>query len=192
MNIKLVQGAAEGVMLSADDNILPLIETTVIDDKNGKTLLITPKKGSAYRTNTPVTVTVDLIALQALAIRGSGDVRSAALKTPQLTVSISGSGDIAMQQLSTDSLSVAIAGSGDFRAEGRAQTVAFKIAGSGDVRASTLEADDVSVSIAGSGDAAVKANRNLKVSIAGSGDVIYSGNATVTKSVAGSGSVRQK
>jgi len=195
MPAKLVlrQGSKEGIELRADDNLLALFETRVVDRAGVPTLEIRTRDGASYSTRTQPVVTVDLIKLGALAVAGSGDVSADALKTPALKVSISGSGDIRVGKLEIDNvLEVKVTGAGDIRFGGRAGKVGVAISGSGNVDTGGLEADDVEVSIAGSGDANVYARKTLAVSIAGSGDVTYSGAATPKTSIAGSGTVKKK
>ena len=188
MKVVLRQGTREGVAVSADDNLLPLIETTV---ERG-TLKIGPKKGTSYSTRNPVTVTVDFVTLKELTVGGSGDVVAQGIKAAALDVAIGGSGSVRFPDLQARTLSLAIGGSGDFETSGRAQKFSIGVGGSGSVRADRLDADEVSVSIGGSGDASVRANRTLDVSVGGSGDVVYSGDAVVKASIAGSGSVKKR
>lgn len=185
INVVLRQGSREGVEVSADNNLLPLIETRV---ENG-TLHIRPKTGATYSTRNPVQVSVDLITLKSLSVGGSGEVSAQVLKTHKIDVTIGGSGGVQFADLQTRTLELAIGGSGSFSAKGRAGKVAISVGGSGGVLADELEADDVSVAVGGSGGAIVEAKRRLDVSIAGSGNVVYSGEAVVSKSLAGSGSV---
>lgn len=187
------QGSREALVVRADDNLLPLVETVVEGLADARTLRIQFKPGESLRTRTPVVVTVDVLTLKALASSGSGDITVEALKTPALKLSISGSSDARLRQLDTEQLTIAVAGSGDVQASGRAAKLDISIAGSGDVQTRDLAAADVSVAIAGSGDASVNAQKTLSVSIAGSGDVEYGGGATLARrSVAGSGSLRQR
>lgn len=187
------QGAREAVQVSADDNLLPLLQTTVEGSGESRTLAVQWARGENIRTRTKAVVTVVVVKLTALASSGSGDMVVEALKTPALALSISGSSDAKLSGLDTAQLRVAITGSGDVQASGKAPKLSVSIAGSGDVRTGELAADDVSISIAGSGNASVRANKTLAVSIAGSGDVEYAGAATITnRRIAGSGSVRQR
>jgi hypothetical protein len=193
INIVVRQGAREAVQVTADDNLLQLLQTTVEGSGDNRTLRVQWKPGESVRTKTEPVVTVDVIQLGAVASSGSGDIKIEPLKTSALSLSISGSSDAKVDQLDTTQFSISIAGSGDVRASGKALKLDIAIAGSGDVRTRELAADDVSISIAGSGDADVQANKTLAVSIAGSGDVEYRGAATLARSrVAGSGSIRQR
>ena len=196
VNISVTQGPVTLVQVTADDKVLPKIETVVEAGKRGPTLQIRMKSegvgwGKNYNTG-PVKVVIVTPRLTGLASAGSGDIRVGALQTPSLQLSISGSGNAQLTGLSTDELGLSIAGSGDVSADGRAGTLSVSIAGSGDVRLAELRSDEVSVKIAGSGNAVVNAQKTLNVSIAGSGDVIYSGAATVKSSVAGSGTVKKR
>lgn len=192
MKLVLRQGTREGIELRADDNLLALIETVVVDRGGVPTLEIGTKKGSRFSTDHPIVATVDLITLRALSINGSGDVVGEALKTPGLAVAISGSGDVKLKQLVADEVSAKVSGSGDIELSGRATRLAISISGSGDVKTRALDADDVTIGVAGSGDVDVTARKTLTVSIAGVGNVKYSGEPTVKSSISGHGSVTKQ
>jgi Putative auto-transporter adhesin, head GIN domain len=193
MDLIVRQGAREGVQITADDNLLPLLQTVVEGSGEQRTLVIQWPRGETIRTRAKTVVTVDVVKLTAVASSGSGDISVEALKTPQLTLSISGSSDARLMKLDTEQLRVSITGSGDVVASGKATKLGLAIAGSGDMRARELAADNVEISIAGSGNADVQAAKTLAVAIAGSGDVQYSGAATLAKSrIAGSGTIRQR
>jgi len=192
-SVKLVlrQGTREGVELRGDDNILPLIETRVVDRGGVPTLEIGTKDGASYSTREPLVATIDLVTLRSLKLSGSSDVVCEGLKTAALQIVVSGSGRVRMRQLGTDDLAVTISGSGDAEFSGRAGRLSLKISGSGEADTRALEADDVAVTVAGSGDVRVNARKTLAVSLAGSGSVGYTGEATVTSSIAGIGRVKK-
>lgn len=185
------QGSETKLEIRTDKNILPLIETRVVEGSKGRTLEIGSKKGVSFSTKADPQITLVLPQLRMIAIAGSGDVRVEAMKTPavSVSVSVSGSGDVEFVDLSSDSLSVQVSGSGDIKANGRATKFSLSVAGSGDVHARGLQADEVKASIAGSGSATVHAVKTLKISIAGSGDIGYLGSPEVTSSVAGHGNI---
>jgi hypothetical protein len=192
VNAVLRQGAREGVALRADDNVLPLIETRVVDRDGVPTLEIGSRHGASYSTRNPVVATIDLTTLDALRISGSAEVSCDALTTGALRVAVSGSGRIRMSQLVADAIVTQVSGSGDIAFSGRATRLGVSISGSGDVDTRALDADDVDVRVAGSGDATVNARKTLTVSIAGNGSVAYTGDARVKSSVAGHGSIRKQ
>lgn len=183
-----VRQGPTAVSVTADDNLLPHLETVV----EGGTLQVRFKSGTSIRTRGKVSVSVSTPRLTSLASAGSGDLRVLGFSTPSLKLSLSGSGDVQLDALSTDELNLSISGSADVKGSGKAGKLGITIAGSGDVRLADMKADDVRVSIAGSGDAEVHAAKALEVSIAGSGDVVYSGDAALKSRVAGSGTIRKR
>lgn len=193
MTVQIRQSGTEAVLVRADDNLLPLIETFVESRGRESVLVVRWKRWANIRHSSRIEITVDAIQLNALSTSGSGEITAGTLKADQLRLSVAGSGDIRVQDLAADQLVASVAGSGDIRVGGRAATVKLSIAGSGDADLSALNADDVKVSIAGSGDASVSADQALSVSIAGSGDVRYGGRVTDVKtSIVGSGDVRRR
>jgi hypothetical protein len=191
ITLVLRQGAREGVELRADDNLLPLLETRVVDHGGVPTLEIGAKDDTEFSSRHPIVATVDLVTLRALDVAGSCDVTSEALKVPGLRVAMAGSGQMRLRQLAVDELSVKVSGSGELELAGRTGTLALAVAGSGNADARGLEANDASVNVAGSGDATVNARKTLNVSVAGSGRVAYTGSAAVKTAIAGSGSVKR-
>ena len=186
--VELVQDASEAVLIAADDNLLPLIETVV---KNGQ-LTIKAAKGVNLSSRSSIQITVHARTVDGLSLAGSADLLAARLQSPKLSSSIAGSGSMTIKDLQSDSLSVSIAGSGRFEAQGTAAVMDVSIAGSGDIKAPRLSAQEVNVNIAGSGDATVWARKALSVSIVGSGNVRYYGDATrANSSTMGSGRVKQ-
>ena len=192
MDLVVKQGNAQELQVTADDNLLPMLETEVRGSGDSATLVVRFKKGDSYHSRSKMQVSVVLPKLKALAASGSGDMRVDAFSTPALSISLSGSGDAKLEGLTTADLAIRVSGSADVVGSGSATRLKISISGSGDVRLAQMKADDVSVSIAGSGDATVNAEKTLEVSIAGSGDVTYSGNASLKSRVAGSGGVTKK
>lgn len=190
-NVVIRQGTGNKVELKADRNLLPYIETRVVESGKGRTLQIEPKKGFSIQATINPSLTIEMPALRAVAVAGSGNVKVEAMKTGNVDAAIAGSGDIRFANLDAERLGLKVSGSGDIVASGRCASVGVSIAGSGDVKAAELVAEEVKVTIAGSGDAQVNATKRLNVSIAGSGDVKYAGSPEISSSIAGSGKVRR-
>jgi len=186
------QGAKEAVQVRADDNLLPLVETTIENQGGGRTLVVSLKKNVSIQTRNEIVVTVDVVQLKALASSGSGDIVVETLDTPSLSLAMSGSGDARFARLKTGELAVHVSGSSDIAASGSATKLNLSISGSGSAQLRELQVDEAAVNIAGSGDADLTVAKNLAVSIAGSGDVVYHGDAKVASRVAGSGSVTRR
>jgi uncharacterized Zn-binding protein involved in type VI secretion len=185
IDVTLKAGSTERVTLRADDNILPLIETKVIDGR----LEIVTRSGVSFSTRHPPKATVEYKQLNAIRMKGSGDVRADVIKAPVLELVIGGSGDVIIDRVEVDVLGISAAGSGDVTARGRAKRVGVVVEGSGDVDVAGVEATEAAVRVRGSGDVKVDAAERLEVDVSGSGDVRYRGLPQVKKKVRGSGSV---
>jgi hypothetical protein len=163
-DVEVTIGPAASVAVTADDNILPIIETKV----EGDTLRI-GSKGS-YNTRLGVKLIITVPALDGVSVLGSGDIHVTGLKAGDMDASVTGSGDVTLA--------------------GNADRLHAKITGSGDLRAGELGAKEVRVTVTGSGDATVRATEQLDASVTGSGDVRYSGKPPqVRKNVIGSGDI---
>lgn len=164
---KVTVGKAVGLTVRADDNILPLVETTVEND----TLIINCK--GSFSTKNGIDVTVSVPNLESFYVKGSGDS--------------------SIQGVRGKSFSVEIAGSGNINATGQVDKSSASIRGSGDIDFSNLRAREAVASIAGSGDITIFASHALDASIRGSGDIAYLGSpANLEKSVSGSGEIHPK
>jgi hypothetical protein len=176
---------ADRVVVHADDNIAPLIETTLL----GSTLVVGVRAGASFRTRTDPKVRVQARQLAGVVLRGSGDVRVDRVEGDVFEATLQGSGDIVVDSARVKAVAVSIAGNGDVRIKGAADSLGVVLDGSGDVHCADLPARQAAVRIAGSGDVRVHATEELKVDIDGSGDVRYRGAPRITKSIRGSGSV---
>jgi hypothetical protein len=182
-------GTPGALVVHAEDNIVPMIETVV----DGQTLVVRLSSHATFHTSHDMNVDVSFQQLTGVAIHGSGNLRVDDLTSPQLQATISGSGDLRVAHAALGNVTTDIEGSGDMTLDGRADEARFSIAGSGDVHADGLAAKRVTVHISGSGDADVNATESLEAHVAGSGDVRYSGHpAQVNRQVAGSGDIEPK
>ena len=186
--MEVIQGASESLSMEGSAEDLAKIEAVV---ESGVLQIRQKERMSNWNWNPKFKLTVNAKTIDQLAISGSGDIHSNAIKSGAIKLAISGSGDIRIPALEADSASVSISGSGDVTLGGRAGSVDSHISGSGDLKAEKLEARNVKVAISGAGDVKVWAREGLQVRIAGSGDVRYYGDPSVEKRIAGSGSVKR-
>ena len=154
-NVNIVIGPERSVSVTADDNLLAVIDTVVEDG----TLVIGGREH--FRTRLGVTVQITVPSLTHVAVHGSGDVT--------------------VKQLDAKKFKAEIQGSGDISVAGRAEELDVEIQGSGDVKLDELAARRAAVEVQGSGDSTVKVSDELTVHVMGSGDVKYIGEPNVTK-----------
>jgi Putative auto-transporter adhesin, head GIN domain len=192
MNIVVRQSDHEGLQLSGDDNVLPLIDANVVNKNGVPTLELGTKSGTNVMTDNSITATIDVTTLSAVSISGSGQLSGDGLKAQSLALTISGSGEVKLKQLSADDVTVRISGSGDVQFTGRTTRLGVNITGNGVFDSTSLEADNVTMAIAGNGDAKVNARKTLDASISGNGDVEYVGDAVVKSHISGHGEVKKQ
>ncbi|MDP9070298.1 MAG: DUF2807 domain-containing protein [Actinomycetota bacterium] len=166
-DVRVRVGDEPAVAVTADDNLLELVTTEVVDGA-----LVIGTRGS-YSTRIGIKVDVVAPLLEAVELRGSGQVTAEGVRGTRFDVSIGGSGDV--------------------RASGTADAVEVEVSGSGDARLFDLAGRTVRVTVEGSGDVEVTASEKLDVSVRGSGSVVYAGGPrAVASAVTGSGEVRPR
>lgn len=188
LDVKLTQAGSDQATVIADDNIEPLVETTV----EGDALVVRLKRDTGFTTRSAPTVLVSARALQAVAINGSGDLQIDSFKGDSLGLSLLGSGDVHLGLVELKDLNVSISGSGDVRVAGRADQQSWTISGSGDVDARALAGRSAKVGSHGSGDVSLGVTEQLDVQLSGSGDLSYAGRPQLRQSVSGSGEIHRR
>lgn len=184
-DVVVTQGDTESLVVEAEDNILPLVETTVTDG----VLKLGFKANEEVHYTKRLLFKISVKTLDNLMLAGSGNVDAKALKADKFKVMLAGSGNVNVGDLETDALTVDIAGSGGVKLAGKAAKQAVRVMGSGDYEAGALKTGAATVKVVGSGDCELTASETLDITMSGSGDVSYHGNPTVTKHVSGSGDV---
>lgn len=176
-------GDGPNIRIEAEDNILPLVRTTV---SNG---VLTIDSDRCLNPHQNITLYLTMASVKKLEVDGSGDISATTtLTSPSLELSVPGSGTMNLG-LDVDALQLHIDGSGTLNLTGTAPDLNAQIDGSGLIDAFGVAAQRVIAGIDGSGDIKVTASESLNVTIDGSGTVYYKGNPTVQSHIGGSGEV---
>ena len=183
--LSIRQSNSESLTVEAEDNLQPLIETTV---QNG-TLEIRVKANTSITTTKPVKYTLTVKTLEQLSMNGTGISIVSALNVPSFTVVMNGAGSTTLNALSTNTLTATLSGAGSLNANGKASTQNITLNGAGRYRACQLEGNQVTLNLSGAGGAVVNAKTALSITRSGVGSVQYVGDPTVTKSGSGLGSI---
>lgn len=163
-NVEVRFGPTPSLVIAADDNILPLITTQVV---NGE--LKIGSRGS-FRMHGPIRAWVTTPNLKAF--------------------TTSGSGDVLIHDVNNGALALTMNGSGSMTANGRTGRLDVTLNGSGRAQLASLAATDVTAGLNGSGSATVNAHGRLDARIFGSGSLRYVGKpAELRTSHFGSGRV---
>ena len=156
----------ESLIIEAEDNIMPRLTSEVHDGR------LELSVESSISPTTDIIYTVSALALEGVAISGSGEVTATGI--------------------AVDSFDVEISGSGRVEPTGTADTLVVGISGSGRYLGEDLEASVGTVRVSGSGEAVVNVTDDLDVDVSGSGGVQYIGDPRVAESISGSGDITRK
>lgn len=163
----ITQTGSESLSITSDDNILPLITTSV----SGGTLSIGVKPGNSIGKVTQLDYHVTVKTLRAIDVSGAATISATGITTDTLTLSLSGA--------STATIS------------GQGQALTLTISGAGHFDGRQFATHTATVSISGAGDASVAASDTLDATISGAGSVTYYGSPHVTQHISGAGSIKQ-
>jgi hypothetical protein len=183
-DVRIQVGPERSVVITGDDNLLPLVRTEVRDG----TLHIEAIR--SFRSSRGIRLAVASPRLRAVSISGSGDVEARGFREEAFEAAISGSGDL-LASGDARTLEVSVSGSGNAEFSGSADQLLAAVSGSGNVDARRVPARLARVQVAGSGDAWISVAEDLQATVSGSGNVGYLGEPRVTKRVSGSGSVER-
>lgn len=142
------------VEMTGDDNLLDYLTTQV----DGQRLILGLQEGVSINTRNPISYHLHIphMALNGLAVFGSGSMQVDRLETEELNCKISGQATININN-------------------GRATQQTIVISGQGSYNASNFQAENSHIVISGQGNARVHTNQSLNVTISGLGSCIYSG-----------------
>lgn len=180
--VNLVQDSSYKVAISADDNILKLIET----DISGSKLKITIDAKSVC-TDNPITITIGIRDLKAIKISGAVEIGSAAkINTGDLNLDLSGASKI---NLDVNATNVSTKGSGinEVVLKGQAASHRVDFNGSGKLKALDFIVAKYEIETTGEADCEINVLSDLSVHTTGAATVRYKGTPSkINKSETGS------
>jgi hypothetical protein len=186
--LAIIQGTSEGLTVTGDDNVLPLLTTAV----NSGKLTIRYKPGYEVRTVQVPQITLTVKDLAELRVSSTGTVTVSSLRTGEFELRLTSSGSITIDELQADELTVLISSSGDIFVQGSATDLELDGSSSGSFEAGDLQVQSADVELTSSGDATLWVARDLRARLSSSGNVYYYGTPDVTENLTSSGKVISK
>jgi predicted small secreted protein len=183
----IIQGDSESLVIEAEENILPLLESKVVDGA----LNLGPKDNSVVNPTRPIKYTITMKEINEIRTSGSGKINAAEIATSVLGIDLSGSGEVNVPSLIADTISLNQIGSGGVSIGGQVTDQIIIMSGSGDYDAAELDSRIADVRVSGSGKTILRVEDVLDVEISGSGRVSYYGDPFVTSDISGSGKLEQ-
>ena len=183
-DVHITKGDELEVLLNAEENILPYIETSVSDE----TLFIEIHGVHNVNNRLPMNVYVTVPELLTAKQSGSGTITTGYFSSDKMEFSISGSGSISAV-VDANEVDASISGSGWMLIAGDANKSNLSISGSGNIDSSDLAVNNCNAQISGSGNIQVNAEKSIYAKISGSGNIYYTGNPVMELNISGSGKV---
>ncbi|MDF1611387.1 head GIN domain-containing protein [Stygiobacter electus] len=166
-SVKVEIGKEASLKIQAEENLLPLIKTNVVDG----TLIIETKKGLNPRREIKILIT-----------------------TPNLNyVEVSGANSLQIFNIDEDVFEVNLSGAGSIYLKGKVEKLYADLSGAGSIDSKDLIANVVEISVSGAASADVFAKERIDASVSGVGSINYYGNPqNVKTNISGVGSINRK
>lgn len=166
-SVKVEIGKEASLKIQAEENLLPLIKTNVVDG----TLIIETKKGLNPRREIKILIT-----------------------TPNLNyVEVSGANSLQIFNIDEDVFEVNLSGAGSIYLKGKVEKLYADLSGAGSIDSKDLIANVVEISVSGAASADVFAKERIDASVSGVGSINYYGNPQKVKTnISGVGSINRK
>jgi len=191
-NLNIKKTDTESLIIEAEDNILPLIETDIANNR----LSIGTIKNTRISSTKPINYWLTVKDIKTLMVSGSGkaealnvSIKDVAIigsgkvilssNADNLDVLIAGSGDAEIRDINVENLKVIISGSGKVIIAGKSNSQNILMSGSGKYDAEKLDSKSARIYITDSGTATVNVTDSIYASISGSGQVKYIGNPDI-------------
>jgi len=184
-DLAITQGSEESLTITGDDNIVPLIRTTVRDG----VLHIDASPANIGRTIVPLRYELTVKNLNALSLSGLGNIEMGSLESADFSLGLSGAGSVTVENLSANNLAVNMSGLGSANLAGEVNKQAVNVSGTVSYYARDLRSQAAAVQISGLGSAEVQAVETLDASISGAGSIKYAGSPQIAQNISGLGSI---
>jgi hypothetical protein len=144
-DLRITQGSEEKLVITGDDNVLPLITTEVRDG----VLTIGSRSTLGIPMVTQLRYDLTVRDLSSLRLSGAGNAEMDGLETGDLAVTVSGAGNLAIKDLQANRVTARLSGVGNVELSGKAARQAVTLSGAGSYSAGELQtgAADVSLSV---------------------------------------------
>ncbi len=188
IDVFLTQGTEEKIVVEADENLVDIIETEIV---NGRLTIGTSNNKSIGRCKSRK-VHVTYVSLNSIAASSGADViANSVVKNETITLDASSGADLEVEVLAKEVYAETSSGA-DIRVTGKASKLVADASSGSDLDAKNLKVLKCNAEASSGADVTVNVKENLKASASSGGDINYYGDpAAVTNNGSRSGSVRK-
>jgi len=186
IDVYLTEGTENKIVVEADENLMELIETEIV---NGKLTITTTKNiGRSKAKKVHVTYT-NLVSIEASS--GADVISNSIIKSEILTLDSSSGADLEVEIFSKELYAEASSGA-DITVSGKVTTLNARASSGSDLDAKKLEVINCNAKASSGADITVNVKESLDAKASSGGDVKYYGNpVSVIKKDGSSGSIRK-
>jgi hypothetical protein len=182
-NLEIQQGSQESLLVTGDDNILPVLQTNVVGGK----LNIRYQSQVNIRGLHQLKLVLTVKDLSGLRLSSSGTVKVDPLTTGNFDIDLTSSCNLNIQGIQADRITTNITSSGDITIQGISNSLVLHVTSSGNFQAGDLKVQEANVSLTSSGDVTLWVVESLDVDLSSSGNVAYYGNPAIRQDISSSG-----
>jgi len=183
--VYLTQGSKEELIIEADENLMDLITTKVVDGK----LKIYNKKD--IRCSKKMNIYLTFVEIDELSVSGAVDIEGTNKFTlNELSLNVSGAAEIFLD-IELKELDAELSGASEFEIRGFAKEVVIEISGASELDASDFKVEEMQIEISGAADAKVFATESLEINASGASNIKYRGNPSINQRASGASSIRK-
>ena len=165
-DVTIQQGDTESLLIEGDDNIVPLLTSTVRDGQ----LILDTKNTIQIGNVTKLRFNVTVKELDGINMSGAGNVMGADINTEKITVRLSGTGNLTLS--------------------GTVGEQDVELSGVGNYDGNAFASKQAHVRVSGLGNAGVRVSDDLDALVSGMGSITYIGRPSTTKQISGAGSIQ--
>lgn len=185
-DIFITQGSPQSVSIEAEENLMDLITTEVVDGE----WRVDFKKTVKEYIGLTIHITMPNVSSLKVIDGSGGDIyMENTITTNNLLLELSGDGTISGDVQVADKLTTQLSGSGIMTVTGTANQHDATTLGAATLAAHGLVASSGNVAVGGSGDAQVQYTGQWNATITGTGNIRYRGNPPTIVDTSGGGSV---
>lgn len=181
-----VAKGARALSVTADDNVLPLVETVV----EGDVLVLRLQPGLTLSSARGLVAALTTDVLEGVTVGGGGKVTGPVSPAAELAVAASGGAEATLTGVASSLVTLNATGGSTISLSGSATTLRATAGGGSTVTTRDLTATSVSLDLSGGSQARVSASNEVTGSASGGSTVVLSGNpGTVTVDTSGGSTV---
>jgi Putative auto-transporter adhesin, head GIN domain len=178
-------GPRKPVRIEADDDLLPIIQTTVRDG----VLTVGFESHESISSAHEIRVSIQTPELHGVMASGGAYVRAQLTRGEAAELDASGGGEVHVRGVDAQELRVAGSGGGVIEAEGRADKAKIEISGGTQVLGADLAVRNVHIHGSGGSEANLRVSGKVRGALTGGAELHVKGNATSHVSTSGGASV---